>query len=29
MDIDLIIVIILVVIVGALVAWDMYKDREK
>ena len=29
MDIDLIIVIILVVIVGALVAWDMYKDKEK
>ena len=29
MDTDLIIVIILVVIVGALVAWDMYKDREK
>ena len=29
MDINLIIVIILVVIVGALVAWDMYKDKEK
>ena len=29
MDIDLIIVIILVVIVGTLVAWDMYKDEEK
>ena len=29
MDTDLIIVIILVVIVGALVAWDMYKDKEK
>jgi hypothetical protein len=29
MDTDLIIVIVLVVIVGALVAWDMYKDKEK
>jgi len=29
MDTNLIIVIILVVIVGALVAWDMYKDKEK
>lgn len=29
MDIDLIIVIVLVVIVGALVAWDMFKDKEK
>jgi len=29
MDTDLIIVIILVIIVGALVAWDMYKDKEK
>ena len=29
MDTDLIIVIILVVIVGALVGWDMYKDKEK
>jgi hypothetical protein len=29
MDIDLIIVIGLVVIVGALVGWDMYKDKDK
>jgi hypothetical protein len=29
MDINLIIVIALVVIVGALVAWDMYKDKDK
>jgi hypothetical protein len=29
MDINLIIVIVLVVIVGALVAWDMYKDKDK
>jgi uncharacterized integral membrane protein len=29
MDTDLIIVIILAVIVGALVAWDMYKDKDK
>ena len=29
MDIDLIIVIALVVVVGSLVAWDMYNDKEK
>jgi hypothetical protein len=29
MDINLIIVIVLVVIVGAMVAWDMYKDKDK
>jgi hypothetical protein len=29
MDTDLIIVIVLVVIVGAMVAWDMYKDKDK
>lgn len=29
MDINLIIVIVLTIIVGALVAWDMYKDKEK
>ena len=29
MDTDLIIVIILVIIVGALVWWDMHKDKEK
>jgi hypothetical protein len=29
MDINLIIVIVLTVIVGALVAWDMYKDKDK
>ena len=29
MDTDLIICIVLGIIVGALVAWDMYKDKEK
>jgi len=29
MDINLIIVIGLVVIVGFIVAWDMYKDKDK
>lgn len=29
MDTDLIIVIVLTFIVGALVAWDMYKDKDK
>jgi len=29
MDINLIIVIALVVIVGALVGWDMYSNKDK
>jgi hypothetical protein len=29
MDINLIICIVLGVVVGFIVAWDMYKDKEK
>ena len=29
MDADLIVAILLLVVVGAVVGWDMYKDKEK